>query len=184
MGLDIDWEEWSLGNSTETTSEPVTGTLPPQDCVGDPNPTWAPESEIELGLSCEAEGSKIVGGQVAPQGRFPWQVNYSWGCGGTILNDRWILTAAHCCEGLAEHVLTIGDYHFNDPDVGEFQVTAEQVIMHPEYGLHPNSGIANDVCLLKVPSLSANAPADCNGCYATACLPSQPPNHGEYCHVS
>ena len=187
MGLEIDWEEWSPGNHTISTwpdTTPDTTPGPPADCVGDPNPTWAPATDFPLGLSCQNEGSKIVGGTVAPQGRFPWQVNYSWGCGGTILNDRWILTAAHCCEAMQEHVVTIGDYHFNDADVGEFQLTAEQVIMHPDYGQHPDSGIANDVCLLKVPSLAANAPADCNGCYATACLPSHQPNHGEYCVVS
>ena len=181
MGLEIDWEEWSPGNFTTPGPVPVTSTpgpittTGPANCAGDPNPTWAPETEIPIGLSCDA--SKIVGGQPAPQGRFPWQVNYSWGCGGTILNDRWILTAAHCCEAMQEHMVMVGDYHFDDPDVGEFQVEADMVIMHPDYKQHPDSNIANDVCLLRVPSLAANAPADCNGCYATACLPSQQPSN-------
>ena len=38
--------------------------------------------------------NRIVGGAKAPS-MIPWQV-YIWGCGGTILDECTILTAAHC----------------------------------------------------------------------------------------
>ena len=38
--------------------------------------------------------NRIVGGSEAPS-MIPWQV-YIWGCGGTILDECTILTAAHC----------------------------------------------------------------------------------------
>ena len=45
---------------------------------------------------------KIVGGQDAILGQFPWQVVFlhygSVMCGGTIYNERTIITAAHCCH--------------------------------------------------------------------------------------
>jgi len=47
---------------------------------------------------------KIVGGEDAEIKDYPWQValTSSWGggfCGGSIIGDSWVLTAAHCVNG-------------------------------------------------------------------------------------
>jgi secreted trypsin-like serine protease len=39
---------------------------------------------------------EVVGGNAAPQGRFPWMVRLSMGCGGALTAPRVVLTAAHC----------------------------------------------------------------------------------------
>merc|ERR1711920_630148 len=63
---------------------------------------------------------------------------------------------------------------------GEISVDAKEIIMHPSY---PGAnGIANDVCLLRMPNL-ANKVED-STVYAAACLPTADYSHGEACHVS
>jgi len=43
---------------------------------------------------------RITGGFTAERGQFPWQVgliiNFFGFCGGSLISDRWVLTAAHC----------------------------------------------------------------------------------------
>jgi secreted trypsin-like serine protease len=48
--------------------------------------------------------NKIVGGDAAVEGQFPYQVSFRYQsgfhfCGGAIYNERTIITASHCCDG-------------------------------------------------------------------------------------
>jgi secreted trypsin-like serine protease len=43
-----------------------------------------------------SDPSKVVGGERAAKGEFPWVVRLSMGCGGAMITTQVVLTAAHC----------------------------------------------------------------------------------------
>lgn len=99
-------------------------------------------------------GGRIVGGTEAQLGEFPWQVSwqrqgfgsYSHSCGGSILNENWILTAAHCCAGIYDGKIVAGGIKLRTNEGIEQERNYVEFI-HPEYD---SRGTNNDVCLLKL----------------------------------
>ncbi|CAH2068280.1 unnamed protein product, partial [Iphiclides podalirius] len=94
---------------------------------------------------------KIVGGENAPEGSIPYQASLrsmsnSHFCGGTILSDRWILTAAHCTVGKTDRtmIVVVGT---NSLLAGGGQYNVEKIVVHEHYD---GVLIYNDVSLVKV----------------------------------
>ncbi|TSX85977.1 Vitamin K-dependent protein C [Bagarius yarrelli] len=80
---------------------------------------------------------RIVGGLLQRQGGSPWQVllrteDGNGFCGGTLINKRWVVTAAHCLRGTPDHV-TLGDFDKFRPDDGERRIKVEKVVSHPHF---------------------------------------------------
>jgi secreted trypsin-like serine protease len=67
---------------------------------------------------------EVVGGTAAPEGRFPWMVRLSIGCGGALTAPRVVLTAAHCVAGTgpdAGITVTAGSVDLGSPAAVEAQ---------------------------------------------------------------
>merc|ERR1711915_576237 len=100
---------------------------------------------------------RIVGGEEAADGEFPWQVSLrqigaigaTHFCGGSVLNENWVVTAAHCCAGqtpLFMHVVA-GGIKLNTGEGEEERRDIEKIIGHPDYS---SQDLTNDICLLKL----------------------------------
>ncbi len=103
-----------------------------------------------------AENVKITGGTSAGISDFPWQVFLIAGnfqCGGSIIDQNWVVTAAHCTENdngtailASDMVVKVGA---NDPyssSEGKNYLVSE-VIVHEAYN---NITLENDIALLRI----------------------------------
>ena len=102
------------------------------------------------------EKPKILGGKPAPIGAFPWQVSLgvSWiadpysahFCGGSVLSERWIITAAHCVVGTspASVSVTAGT---NKLVASATRKNVKLIIVHKNYN---GSTSDNDVALMEL----------------------------------
>eukprot|EP00099_Drosophila_melanogaster_P017156 NP_573072.1 uncharacterized protein Dmel_CG8952 [Drosophila melanogaster] len=106
--------------------------------------------------------NRIVSGSDAKLGQFPWQVilkRDAWDdllCGGSIISDTWVLTAAHCTNGLSSIFLMFGTVDLFNANA--LNMTSNNIIIHPDY----NDKLNNDVSLIQLPeplTFSANIQA-------------------------
>jgi len=97
----------------------------------------------------------IVNGKDAMVGAWPWQASLQQGgshfCGGAVISDQWILTAAHCVvlgpQGEFNVVLGLHDQQelFGEPEV----YTTAKVIAHADFDMYANF-IIHDIALIKL----------------------------------
>lgn len=95
---------------------------------------------------------RIVNGMPASEDQFPWQAIVlsrislfsSAICGGSIIHEQWILTAAHCTDGRASWTVSMGSIFRNGDGP---QIQGLQAISHPEYN---SSNLNNDISLVQL----------------------------------
>ena len=102
---------------------------------------------------------QIVGGEKAAPGEFPWQVALLDGsvgntfdaqfCGGALIDERWVVTAAHCVfDGRVEPPsavdILVGTTSLKS---GGTRLDVDTIVVHPRYDERTSE---NDIALLRL----------------------------------
>jgi len=128
------------------------------------------DSECICGLAKRSNLLQIVGGVETEVNEYPWQAflditfekqfagSTTFRCGGSVISDQWILTAAHCfnengnLKDLRAIQVTLGDHDLITQFETEsltLDVSVDNVYIYPEY--ENNNGVQNnDYALIKL----------------------------------
>ena len=117
--------------------------------------------------------NRIVGGLETGPNKYPWQVGLvssigtkPW-CGGTLISNQHVLTAAHCTASRASSPsrisVLVGEHRIDDSSYNRVPLSA--INDHPDYTGVPNHD--NDYSILTLAK-----PVQFSASIAPACLPS------------
>lgn len=107
------------------------------------------DEQDELGSTSQ----KIVGGQSTVISNFPWQVSLqslsgSHFCGGSIVADKWVLTAQHCVDGQTASSLRVVAGITQRSQSASGQIRAVQsIVRYPGFSMQT---LRNDLALLQL----------------------------------
>ncbi|TDG98097.1 hypothetical protein EPR50_G00214660 [Perca flavescens] len=101
--------------------------------------------------------SRIVGGTDATEGEWPWQVDIQTEksghiCGGSIITESWVLSAAHCFpdpSDVRSYIIYVGRYQLNAYNKYMSTYRVSQVVIPSGYN-EPHNG--KDLALVKLSS--------------------------------
>ncbi|KAL1268772.1 hypothetical protein QQF64_034135 [Cirrhinus molitorella] len=126
-----------------------------------------------------SSGDKIIGGYECSPHSQPWQAYLDDGkisCGGSLINQRWVVSAAHCIFLHDRLRIKLGKHDVSVVENTEQQMKAEKIIPYPSYNDRPKN---NDIMLIKLKN-----PAVLNKYVNTVPLTERCSYTGEQCLVS
>jgi len=100
-------------------------------------------------------GSRIVGGEEVEPHSYPYQAallltigDKQAFCGGSILNDEYILTAAHCLDPASQAEVIVGAHNIHEDEPTQQRFISTELIVHK--GWNPLF-LTSDIALVKLP---------------------------------
>ncbi|KAJ8266946.1 hypothetical protein GJAV_G00136480 [Gymnothorax javanicus] len=103
----------------------------------------------------ENQGNRIVGGNEVTPGEIPWQValidkqTLVGFCGGSILTEKWVITAAHCLPEVTPDSIfvRVGEHNVHKKEGTERDHEIAERHVHPRYNVAQNQ-YNHDIALL------------------------------------
>ncbi|XP_075345416.1 transmembrane protease serine 9-like [Mycteria americana] len=130
------------------------------------------------GVDATEDESRIIGGRPCSINQRPFQVALIKRgqilCGGSLLSDQWVLTAAHCRQPISNLKVLIGTDTLRD-GTGEVR-SVSKIQVHPAYNPYKND---NDFMLLKL-----RKPVQFNNNIKKIRLATRCPIEGTTCTIS
>merc|ERR1712217_548511 len=122
----------------------------------------------------------VVNGFNAEANEYPFLITLSKDgdtlCGGTILNEQFILTAAHCLKGVTNPsgwTITAGVHNMEETSEHEEVYQVEKIWNHPKYT--PKNDDFFDITVIKI-----KGQFECNNPHIrSVCLPKGEMDHNE-----
>ncbi|XP_023648125.1 transmembrane protease serine 9-like isoform X1 [Paramormyrops kingsleyae] len=112
------------------------------------------ESHAQLNACGQAPlNTRIVGGGNAPPGNWPWQASLQLNgqhlCGGSLINNMWVLTAAHCFSSTNTNGWSVylGLQQLYGTNSNQQVRTLSSIVRHPLYNSNTND---NDLTMLEL----------------------------------
>nr|CAD7576198.1 unnamed protein product [Timema californicum] len=104
------------------------------------------------GCGLSNEESRIVGGQTTQMNEYPWMARLSYFnrfyCGGMLINDRYVLTAAHCVKGFMWFMIKVS---FGEHDRCNSTLKPEsRFVIRAFAGEFSFTNFDNDIALLRL----------------------------------
>uniref|UniRef100_A0A4W5MBZ7 trypsin n=2 Tax=Hucho hucho TaxID=62062 RepID=A0A4W5MBZ7_9TELE len=122
---------------------------------------------------------RIVGGYECEAHSQPWQASLNIGyhyCGGSLINDQWIISAAHCWMNPWSQLAILGDHHIWKHEGTEQYMSVNAIYWHQSYDYQT---LDHDIMLLKLAH-----PVTLNKFVKPIALPTACPKAGDMCVVS
>uniref|UniRef100_A0A3B5MD65 Coagulation factor IXa n=1 Tax=Xiphophorus couchianus TaxID=32473 RepID=A0A3B5MD65_9TELE len=115
---------------------------------------WESNHSENISLEPQTPFKRIVGGRSAAPGEIPWQVGLiakpsgQLFCGGSILSERWVITAAHCLkEASGSFSVRVGEHNTQITEGREQDYEVLEKHAHPRYNATLNT-YNHDIALL------------------------------------